>query len=434
MSELAIFGGAPTISDPWPKWPRAYARDRELIEEVLNSSIWGGTGLGPKIRELNEKFAHYCDVKYGAAVANGTVSMELLLAAWGIGPGDEVVVPSLTFMATAIAVHHVGATVVYADIDPATANLDPAAFEAVITGKTKAVIPVHIGGHPADMDPIVEIARKHGIKVIEDAAQAQGALYKGRKVGSVGDAGSFSFQQSKNMQSGEGGFITCNDRELIDLIHYSLGKFGRGIREKYSGHIHYNFGWNACYSEIHAAIALAQFERLDEENAIRVDRAKKLYSALAGIEGIELMTWQPYCDRHAHHLFLFRFIGDRFDGVTRAQFLAALNKEASIGSTLYPMPLYEQPLYAKEKNLSMRKTDSPVAAQACREICILEQNVLLDKPEKMDRIAGAVRKIRAHADELRTLTVSDDEFSGSAILKQARETAGKDSGINVAKS
>jgi len=163
------------VSGPWPAWPFAGKRERELLEEVLAGDMWGGTGLGPKITALNERFAAYCDTQYGAAVCNGTVSMELCLYAWGVGPGDEVVVPAFTFMATSVAVHRCGATVVYADVDPKTTNLDPSSFEAAVTGKTRAVIPVHLAGHPCDMDPIMEIAEKHGIKVLEDAAQAHGS-------------------------------------------------------------------------------------------------------------------------------------------------------------------------------------------------------------------------------------------------------------------
>ncbi|HUT64235.1 MAG TPA: DegT/DnrJ/EryC1/StrS family aminotransferase, partial [Anaerolineae bacterium] len=280
MSTLAIFGGQPTITDPWPVWPCAGRRERELVEEVLSSDMWGATGLGPKIAELNRTFACYCDVKYGAAVANGTESMELCLRAWYIGPGDEVIVPAATFMATPIAVHHVGATVVYVDIDPKTTNLDPSRVAEAVTEKTRAIIPVHIGGHPCDMDPLMEIARSRDIKVLEDAAQAHGAIYKGRKAGSLGDAASYSFQQSKNMQSGEGGIVVSDDRDFIDLIHYSIGKFGRGVRELYAGHIHYRFGWNACYTEIQAALALAQFERLEADTVKRAANAKLLYSLM----------------------------------------------------------------------------------------------------------------------------------------------------------
>lgn len=416
---MAIFGGEPLITEEWPRWPYAGERERELIDEVLSSDIWGGTGMGPKITEFNEKFATYCDTKYGAAVANGTVSMELCLAAWRIGPGDEVIIPAATFMATATAVHNVGATVVYVDIDPKTLNIDNVKVADAITDRTKAIVPVHIGGHPCDMDHLLEIAGKHDIKVLEDAAQAHGAIYKGRKVGSLADAASFSFQQSKNLQSGEGGMVLSDKKELIDLIHYSLGKFGRGIREKYSGHIHYRFGWNACYTEIQAAIALAQLERLEEQIEKRTVNAKKLYSLLEDIEGIETFGWQPYCDRHAHHLFLLRFKSENFDNVQRNQFLAALNKEGVLTSSFYPMALYQQPLYKSETKLSMRKSACPVAEQACQDVIFLEQNVLLADSQQIELIAGAVRKVRKNASQLHTINIDESEFTGSSVLKKA---------------
>ncbi len=424
MSELAIFGGQPTITESWPKWPFAGRRERELLEEVLSSDFWGGTGLGPKISELNEKFSHYCDAKYGAAVANGTVSMELCLKAWDIGPDDEVIVPAVTFMATPIAVHHVGATVVYVDIDPKTTNLDPKCVAGALTGKSRAMIPVHIGGHPCDMDPLMDLARKHDIKVLEDAAQAHGAIYKGRKVGSLGDAASFSFQQTKNMQSGEGGFVSSNDKDLIDLIHYSLGKFGRGIREKYKGHIHYRFGWNACYTEIQAAFALAQLERLDELTEKRAANAKRLYALWEDIDGIEPLVWQPYCDRQGNHLIMFRFKSEEFEGVNRAQFLAALNEEGVNCSSFYPMPLYNQPLYKTDKKLSMRKTSCPVTERACRDIVFLEQNLLLADTDRVERIADAIIKIRVTASELHKIEVMEDDFMGSSVLKKAIKRTG----------
>ena len=425
MSELAISGGKPTVTGSWPRWPQLGEKERKLLDEVFSSTLWGGTGLGPKITELNAKFAAYCGVKYGAAVANGTVSMELCLEAWGVGPGDEVVVPAATFMATSIAAHHQGATVVYADLNPKTANLDPVRFEEAVSDKTKAVIPVHIGGHPADMDPIVEIAHRRGIKVLEDAAQAHGAIYKDRMAGSLGDAGSFSFQQSKNMQSGEGGFIMSNDPDFIDRIHYSLGKFGRGVRDKYAGHIHYNFGWNACYTEIQAAIALGQFERLEEQTQKRFENAKLLSRELDGIEGIEPFRDLPYCTRHGHHLFLIRLDSAGFGGVGRAQFLAALNAEGVPASSFYPMPLYEQPVYRTNPKLRMRHLPCPVTERLCREVIFIEQNLLLAEPDRIALIAAAVKKLRRNAKELLAIKVAQDEFMGSAVLRQARKTAAR---------
>jgi len=424
MSDLALLGGPKTITETWPKWPMSGQRERELLNEVLSGDLWGGTGLGPKIREVNEKFARYCGVAHGAAVANGTVSMELCLRAWGIGPGDEVIVPAFTFFATAVAVHSVGATVVYVDIDPKTLNIDVRRMEEAVTGKTRAVIPVHIAGHPADMDPIVEVARKHGIKVLEDAAQAHGAVYKGRKVGSLGDAASFSFQQSKNLQSGEGGIIVSDDGNLVDRIHYSLGKFGRGIREKYSGHVHYVHGINACYSEIQAAVLLAQFERFEEQMETRVAHAARLRDLLGGIPGIEPLPVQPYCNRHGYHLFLFYFDPAAFEGISRAQFFAALHAEGVPCMSLYPMPLYRQPVYETDRRVSMRFVDCPVTERAAREIGFFEHHLLLARETQVERLAEAVRKVRDRASELCRMEASEKDFMGSAVLTKARNRAG----------
>ena len=420
MSNLAILGGPKVTNEAWPKWPMAGTRERELVDEVLSSDLWGGTGLGPKIQEANDRFAHYCDAKFGASVANGTVTMELCLRAWEIGPGDEVIVPAFTFMATSTSVHCTGATVVYVDIDPKTYNLDAERIEEAVTEKTKAVIPVHLAGHPADMDPILEIAGKNGLKVLEDAAQAHGAIYKGKKTGSLGHAASFSFQQSKNLQSGEGGMVVSNDGELIDRIHYSLSKFGRGIRERYSGHQHYTFGINACYSEIQAAVLLAQMERLEDQTSLRARQGKALIEMLEGIPGIEPLLWQPYCDRHGFHLFLLNFNSQEFEGVSRAQFLAAVHAEGVPCMSLYPMPLYEQEVYQADKTLSMRFSPCPVTEKACSDLVFFEHNLLLGSQGQIESIAKAVRKVRAHAGDLRKTEVRDNDFMGSSVLTKAK--------------
>jgi len=420
MSELAILGGNPVCTEAWPRWPVATARDRELIEEVLSSELWGGTGLGPKITELNEKFAQYCGVRYGAAVANGTISMVLCLKAWGVGPGDDVIIPPFTFAATAIAVHDVGATAVYVDIDPSTLNIDPDQLEQAITGRTRAIIPVHLAGHPCDMDPINQIAQRHGLKILEDAAQAHGAIYKGRMTGSLADAASFSFQQSKNMQSGEGGIVVSDDLELIDLIHYSLGKFGRGTRENYSGHIHYRHGTNACYTEIQAAIALAQFEQLEQQTQLRVANARRLYDLMDPLPGIVTYPWQSYCDRHGHHLLMYRVEQDALHGASRSQFLAALNAEGVPSSSLYPMALYKQPMYEADPTLACRAHPCPVTEQATRDVCFLEHNLLLTEGDRIEQLVEAIAKVCRNADQLTRVEIDDREQMGSAVLRKAK--------------
>lgn len=424
MPELAIKGGPGTVTEPWPKWPIWNESETRKLREVLEGDLWGGTGFGPKVSALNERFAQYCDAKYGAAVCNGTVSMELALRAMGIGPGDEVIVPAATFIATSIVVSQVGATPVFVDIEPDTLCLDPERAEDAVSDRTRAMIPVHLGGHPCDMEGLLRVARKGDLKILEDAAQAHGAIWSGRKLGAIGDAGSYSFQQSKNLQCGEGGMVVTNDRDLADLIHYSLGKFGRGVRDQYAGHIHYRLGRNACITEFQAAIALAQLERLEEQTRRRAENGKLLIELLGEIEGIEPLRWKPYCDRHGYHLFLFRFDREAFGGVSRGAFLSALDAEGVPCATFYPMPLFRQPMYDTERmtvcgtELPIRITDCPETEQACREIVFLEQHLLLAEQERMEGIGEAMRKIRRNADALRDVGEDEAAFMGSAVLRQ----------------
>jgi len=430
MTELAITGGPAEITEAWPKWPTWDESEVRALRDVLEGDLWGGTGFGPKVTELNERFARYCDAKYGAAVCNGTVSMELALLAMGIGPGDEVIVPAATFIATSLVVSHVGATPVFVDIEPDTLCLDPARVEDAISDRTRAMIPVHLGGHPCDMESLLRVARKYDLEVLEDAAQAHGAIWSGRKAGAIGGAGSYSFQQSKNLQCGEGGMVVTDDRDLVDLIHYSLGKFGRGVRDQYAGHVHHRLGRNACITEFQAAIALAQLERLEEQTQRRAENGKLLIELLEEIEGIEPLRWKSYCDRHGYHLFLFRFDREAFDGISRGAFLTALDAEGVPCATFYPMPLFRQPMYdmgrmaVRGAELPIRITDCPETERACREVVFLEQHVLLAERERMEQLGEAIRKIRRNADALRDVGESEAAFMGSAVLRQGTLRAG----------
>ena len=213
MPSLAINGGKPVREKDFPRWPVYGEEDKSALIAVLESRKWGT--LGPRAREFQEKFAAFTGSRHGLCVSNGTISLEIVLRAMEIGPGDEVIVPPYTFVATASSVLSVGATPVFADIDLNNFDcINPSAVEAVITPRTKAVIPVHMAGCPADLDPVLALAEKNGLFVLEDAAQAHGAEYKGRKVGSIGHAASFSFQETKNMSAGEGGILTTNSKEL----------------------------------------------------------------------------------------------------------------------------------------------------------------------------------------------------------------------------
>src|SRR6266542_781919 len=224
--QLAIDGGTPVRDKPFPKWPVWDERDERALLEVLRSGRWGSHAGGGTVHEFRERFAAYQDAEHAVALTNGTAALEVALRAVGVEPLDEVIIPPYTFVATATAVLALGAVPVFADILEDTFLIDPADVARKITPRTKAIIAVHIGGQPADMDGVLALAKNHDLRVVEDAAQAHGAAWRGTKVGALGDAGTFSFQSSKNLNSGEGGIVLTNDREVAERA-WSISNVGR---------------------------------------------------------------------------------------------------------------------------------------------------------------------------------------------------------------
>jgi len=305
--------------------------------EALNSGKWGSCH-GDKVNQFQKKFARYMDAKFGLCLTNGTHALELALKTAGITRGDEVIIPAYTFMATASAVLDVGAVPVLADIEPDTCNIDPEMIEAAITEKTRAIIPVHIGGRPADLDRIGEMAGKHGITIIEDACQAHGSQWKNRKVGAFGKAGVFSFQSSKNITCGEGGFLVTNDEEFYDCA-WSLHNCGRVRGGQW--YEHRDIGSNFRMTEFQAAILLAQFDRLPAQTKIRARNAALLDQLLGQIEGISLMRPDERITGNAYHIYIFRFEKKSFGGISRDIFIEALRAEGVPCSPGYT-PLHKQ--------------------------------------------------------------------------------------------
>ena len=220
MKKLAINGGAPTIKKAFPAWPVWDETELQSVKSAVEGGVWGIHG--PKLVEFAEKFAAFQHVKYALPVANGSVAIEIVLEALGIGAGDEVIVPDYTFMATAVAPIRLGAKLVLVDVDPDTFCIDPQCIQEAITDKTKAIIPVHLGGHPCDMESIMILAEKYVLHVIEDCAHAHGAIWDGSYVGSFGDAGTFSLQSSKTLCCGEGGAIVTNSERLFGICRSEL--------------------------------------------------------------------------------------------------------------------------------------------------------------------------------------------------------------------
>jgi dTDP-4-amino-4,6-dideoxygalactose transaminase len=287
MSVLAINGASPVRTEPFSAWPVHDQQEVKAITQVVESGKWWrfayATGVEvqeridageiSKVLEFSRAFAQHQQAQYGIAVANGTGSLEIIFKALGIGPGDEVIVPAYTYVASATAVLQVNAVPIFVDVDPETYNLNPDLLEAAITPRTKAIEPVHFGGQPADMDRILEIAQKHGLFVVEDAAHAHGSEWRGRKVGALGDAGSFSFQSSKNMTAGEGGIILTNDTNLAERCDSLLWAGREKGRPWYEFH---RLGWNYRLTEFQAAILLIQLGRLEAQNERRMENARYL--------------------------------------------------------------------------------------------------------------------------------------------------------------
>src|SRR5690606_11591268 len=219
MSRLALLGGSPVKEKPFPRWPVFGPEEERALLEVLRSGKWGAVD-GHRVKEFEKRFAAFQEAEYGVCVVNGTVALEVALRAAGVEPGDEVIVPAYTFIATATSCLAVGARPVFADVDPETMQIDPNDSLSKVTEKTRAIIPVHLGGHPVDMDAIGRLAQKQGLFVIEDAAQAHGAVWRERRVGAIGHLGAFSFQSSKNMTAGEGGIVLTNPEQLRDAAWF----------------------------------------------------------------------------------------------------------------------------------------------------------------------------------------------------------------------
>ncbi|MEC8993446.1 MAG: DegT/DnrJ/EryC1/StrS family aminotransferase, partial [Candidatus Latescibacterota bacterium] len=335
---LAAAGGTPIRTSPFPGWPVFDATEEEAILGVLRSGSWF---LGERVAEFERTFTEYCEAKHGVSVSSGTVALQVALEAAGVALGDEVIVPSYTFIATASSVALVGGVPVFVDVDPDTYLIDPAAVEAAITEKTKAIIAVHIAGQPADLDALTAIAAKHGVLLIEDSAQAHAAAWKGRRVGAIGDLGTFSFQASKNLNAGEGGFIVTDDEEL-QLRAWSIHNCGRTPGGEW--YEHPLVGGNYRLTEMQAALALSQLRRLDEQTEKRTQSAALLTEQLSEIEGIRPLAVDERVTRHAFHLYVFRYDADAFGGASREQFLKALAAEGIPCAAGYK-PLYREPAF-----------------------------------------------------------------------------------------
>ncbi len=406
MANLAILGGSRVVPENQPlyvrPWPPRDEATAEKLKELYMSGQWSFNS--PMEQEFENEFAKYHGTKYAIFMANGTTTLECSLAALGVGPGDEVIVPALTWMATALSAFYVGANPVIVDIDPKTLCMDPAAMEAAITPKTKAIIPVHVYGSTADLEKILAIADKHGIPVVEDCAHMQGGFWNGRGVGSWGKVGSFSFQQSKTMASGEGGICITSDPELAEKIYllkhigYSRGVKQGQARRAPEGLICHNYRATA----FQALILLEQLKGLHDLIETYGKHARLLTELTKDIPGLRIQEPGRLANPQGYYSFHFIFDGEEYNGIDVKTINAACTAEGLGIPNGTHGPVYHHPLFNLKPGQFRFGTGNncPVCEKIFPRTLGVAHQVLTDE-NTMIKLAEILHKVTSNLDELR---------------------------------
>jgi perosamine synthetase len=420
---LAALGGAPAVPRDLRTrpWPVVTDRDRDAVLHILDGGrLVSDTDGATAVSDLEQSWAARCGVAHCVGVSNGTAALSLALAALGIGPGDEVIVPALSFIASGLAPLHQMAVPVFADIDPVTFCLAPQAVQDLITPRTAAILPVHLHGHPADMDALGALAGKHGLAVLEDAAQAHGARYHGRPVGSLGNAAAFSLQVTKNLPTcGEGGLITTDDDEVARRARMGR-QFGEVIDAgKDRDYISYQLGWNHKLNSVQAGFTLSQLDRFDDYEAARQRNVTGFLTRLAELPGLIVPTAAPQTT-HAWHILRFRFdpAAAGLDGVSAAGMRVALHRllraEGVPVSRYQLMPLPEQKVFRERegfgKGYPWAASDAEPKGEYPVADAVIEDSLTLQKrhlnPEAGDALAhyaDGFEKVWRHLDTVAAL-------------------------------
>ncbi|MBQ2512514.1 MAG: DegT/DnrJ/EryC1/StrS family aminotransferase [Clostridia bacterium] len=399
MPVLAKCGGTPLRTKKDPGWTVYGEREKEYLARALAAGSAGQDG--PFNREFRERFARFSGVKHCFTVANGTVSIELILRAYGIGYGDEVIVTPYTFIASVSSLVYAGVTPVFADVDPETFQLSPEAAERAITPRTKAIMPVYVGGCPDRLDEFRRICEKHGLILIGDAAQAVGAEYGGKGVAACADATSISCQNTKNLTCGEGGIILTDDDSLADRLYAILhgGVDKNGSRTA--------IGLQNGMSEYQAAVLLAQLDALPGQIARRAENGAYLDARLGELDFVRPLRRDPELTANAFHLYMFRLIEEKLDGLTIGEFLSAVRAEGVTVTQGY-RPVYTFPCMASDyvkkcagPGIDLRP-DTPAAERISRhEACWIPQYALLGEKEDMDDYVSALCKVYENRADLK---------------------------------
>lgn len=391
MATLAIHGGSPVRTEPFGGWPVFGREEEELLLEALRSGNWGSID-GTFVKRLEVEFAELQAARHAVTCVNATMGLAVALRALDIGVGDEVIVPPYTFIATASAALMLGAIPIFVDVDPETLLIDPAGIDGAVTGRTRAIIPVHHGGSPADMDGVMAAAKRHGLRVVEDAAQAHGAAWRGRPVGAIGDIGVFSFQSSKPINAGEGGMMVTDD-DVLDELLWSYRNVGRRRGGEWYEHV--RLGWNLRMSEFQAAVLIAQMRRMPDQQQQRTEAAAYLSEQLRQIPGVVPLKVPDGVTAHSWYTYHWRWLGAADGGLPKMAFADALRAEG--------IPLFHgyTPL---NRNAAVRAeiarlggSDPGACPNAERaeadEVLMFGMQILLGARADLDDVARAVAKV-----------------------------------------
>jgi len=416
MARLAIRGGKAALQgDPLRgTWPIVTERDVQAVARVTAGGQWGRAARSSRVEKFERDFARFHDTRYCLAVANGTVAVETALRALGVEPGQEVIVPAVTFIASASAVLLARAVPVFAYIDPETYQVSAESIEAAVTRRTRGIVVVHYAGYPADMDAIRRVARRHKLFVVEDCAHAHGSQWRGRGVGALGDAGAFSFQQSKALSAGEGGAVVTNRRRVHEcaIAYHSIG---RAVSAQGTYH-HTIVGPNYRMTEFQGALLASQLRRLRSQTNLRMRNSRALIRAIADIPGLVPLKADSRITRRGYYFFVLRYLQDRMKDIPRSAFLKAARAEGLPLGTGYGRPVYAFPAFAEHSfgargcpvnckhyggKINYAAVSLPASERAAyQEQLTISHPIFLYK-ENIPKIAAALHRVYAHLDELR---------------------------------
>jgi dTDP-4-amino-4,6-dideoxygalactose transaminase len=415
MGKLAITGGEPSRKKRFDPWPVYTEKERAALEDVLTNRNWGGQPFPGKHGDaFAKKFAAYHTAKYGQTVNTGTVAIQAALKAIDIRPGDEVLVPAYTWEGTVGPVLLVNAVPIFVDVDPESYCMDASQIESLLTPKTRAILPVHLGMRFADLDAIMAIAKKHNLKVIEDCAHVHGGMWRDKGAGSTGDLGAFSFQSSKLMTSGEGGAVITNNLEYFERVQSYINAGRRSVTDQFKKRL---IGFNYRLGEFQAAVLGPQLDRLPEQGRVRQANMDYFESRIRGTRGIGLLKPEPRITRPAPYGYVLKYFAEQMKDIPRAAFVGALQLEGIPCDGLFYEPVYRSSLFPLDPNdfpalswgrpkpLDLRNMYKCPASEraAYHEAVWFSHHLFLGGKEDVDSIVNAILKVMENIEELRGL-------------------------------